>query len=599
MPGACKGFHTCAGAFFTNAKKPYKMSLTIIENDRGFDVKIQSVPWMLTAIKQIPGAYFRGTDKMWFVPVSSKAALLNWASNIGGQVQKMPDMGPVAPMPELTIDIPLKMKMYHYQAQGVAYNLQHERTIVADEPGLGKTIQAIAAVEAAGCKCILVICPNTLKGNWKAEIEQKWTNRKAMILTDRIKKTWPTFHKVGMINYVICNYESLKKYFVTAINVFHDEETGKKKPLRLNHIQFSELVSLFDAVIVDEAHKCKDGGTQQSKFVMGLAKNKKWRFLLTGTPVVNKPKDLIPLLVILQQLEQFGGYKGFVDRYCAGPNEASNLKHLNYMLNKICFFRRLKKDVLLDLPEKRRTIVKCEITTMDEYRKAEGNLAAYLKENVGKTDEQITITMRGEIMVLFGVLKKIAARGKVEQVIEYIREVNDAGEKMVVFAWHKDVIADLKAALPGAVTIVGDDSLETRENSVLQFQKCARCGIKKDYHDGQDHDHEPSSTKNILLNIKSGNVGLTLTASSRVASVELPWTAADRNQCEDRVHRNGQKDGVECIYFLGENTVDEDIYEIIEAKSAMAGQVMGDTDEVATEHSVVNELINRFKERLA
>ncbi len=543
--------------------------LDIIEVNNGYEVSFQYKPYLVDAIKKIPGSRFNGAKKHWWVPASSGSALMNWAGNFKATVKNTPTpvaVGEIDPLPELTIDIPLKREMFSYQRKGVAYAMQKKRLIVGDQPGLGKTGQAIATMMGAGAKCILVICPATLRENWKREWKI-WTDKNAMIMADRAKTTWPTYYNVGMCNVFIVNYESLKKYFVESIDKPED------KPLRLNHIKFRETINLFDAVIIDEVHRCKDGRTQQAKFVMGICKGKEYVLALTGTPVVIKPKDLIPQLHIIGRLAEFGNYSGFINRYCQGVNEASNLKELNYLMHKICFYRREKTEVLKDLPDKMRNIMRVDITNRPEYIKAENNLIEYLRENLQKSEGEISTALRGETMVLIGILKKIAARGKVEQVIGHIQEVVDAGEKIVVFAWHKEMVQELKAAIPGSVTIVGDDSMDSRKRSVDSFQNDPKCQV-------------------IICNIKSGGVGITLTASSRVVFIELPWNPADCEQCEDRCHRIGQKDSVQCTYFLGHETIDEYIYSIIEKKRAIVNQVTGAEDNVET--NMVDEFINLF-----
>ena len=565
--------------------------LDIAEVDNGFEVKFQYKPWLVTAIKQFPGARFIGAQKHWFIPASSGDALLNWAKTFGSGVKRVAtvEVGEIEPLPELDMPVPeyiynrekkAKGEPYEvmpYQTRGVAYNLQHKTVIVGDQPGLGKTVQAILTAILGGSKCILIICPATLRENWKREWKL-WADKNAMVMTDRVKNTWPQYYKVGMCNVFICNYESLKKYFVESIAEFIDEKTGKKKPLRINHITFKENISFFDTVIIDEVHRCKDGRTQQAKFVMGIAKGKEWILGLTGTPVVNKPIDLIPQLHIIGRLYEFGGYKGFVDRYCQGFSEASNLKELNYLLHKHCFYRREKKEVLKDLPDKMRNIVRVDITNRAEYAKAENQFIEYLKENLGKTDGEIDRSLRGEIMVQMQILKKVAARGKKEAFIDAVKEVVDAGEKIILFAWHKDIVHDLKESIPGAVTVVGDDTMESRQRSVDAFQNDPKIQV-------------------IICNIKSGGVGITLTASSRVSFIELPWTPADCDQFEDRAHRIGQKDSVSANYFLGQDTIDEYIYQIIEKKRNIANQVTGAEDIIET--NIVDEFINLFtKEKL-
>ena len=542
--------------------------LDIAEVYNGYEVKFQYKPWLVEAVKKIPGARFNPVKKHWWVPTNSGDALLNWAKNFGANVKKNQavEIGNIDPLPDLSIDIPLKRDLFPFQRNGVAYSLAKKRLIVGDQPGLGKTAQAIATMVGAGAKCILVVCPATLRENWKREWKL-WTGEDVMILSDRVKSTWPMFYKVGLVNVFITNYESLKKYFVADITKPED------KPLRLNHIVFKETINLFDAVIIDEVHRCKDGRTQTAKFCMGITKGKEWVLALTGTPVVNKPIDLIAQLHIIGKLDVFGNYRGFIDRFCQGWNQASNLKELNYLMHKYCFYRREKTEVLKDLPDKLRNIFRCEIGTRSEYLKAETRLIDYLKENLQKSDGEITKALRGEAMVLIQILKKISAMGKINEVIEHVQEVVEAGEKIVVFAWHKDIVHELKKSIPGAVTIVGDDSMDKRQRSVDSFQ------------------NDPA-VQVIICNIKSGGVGITLTASSRVAFIELPWHPADAEQCEDRCHRIGQKDSVQCTYFLGHNTIDEYIYKIIEKKRAIVKEVTGAGEDVET--NVVDDFINLF-----
>ena len=562
--------------------------LDIVPINNGYEVSFQYKPWIVEAIKQIPGAKFQYRNKNWFVPSASESALLNWAKNVGGKVVAASShvvIGEIEPLPELDIDIPLKRSLYHYQAQGVAYALKHKKVIVGDEPGLGKTFQSIATLVAANVKCVLVICPATLKKNWVNEWQMNagWT---AMEITDRIKTSWVQYYKVGMCKVFVVNYESLKKYFVESINKPED------KPLRLNHIKFRESINLFDAIIIDELHRCKSSKTIQSKLAAGICRGKEYILGLTGTPIQNKPSDLWPQLGIIQQIDNFGGYKGFVDRYCAGVTGASNLKELNFLLNKHCFYRRAKRDVLKDLPKLMRNIHKVSISNRHEYEKAENNFIEYLRENLKKTEGEIDTALRGQAMVLIGILKKISARGKIEQVIEHIKEVVDAGEKIVVFCWHTEMVDELKKHIPGAVTVVGSDKQEKREQAVHDFQKCKRCNVRLENHKNLDHEHVASDTNVIICNIKSGGVGITLTASSRVIHLELPWTAADCEQDESRCDRISQRYPVESGYFLGANTIDEYIYSIIERKRGIANAVTGAED--TTETNMVDEFINLF-----
>lgn len=546
--------------------------LSISENNNGFEVKFQYKPWLVTEIKKIPGASFRNKmgDKFWHVPLGSERELLQLARTVGkipvGNNTERVEIGEVEPLPDLSINIDLNMDLFEYQKKGVQYGINKMKFINGDDMGLGKTAQSIATLVGGGAKCILIVCPATLKENWRREWKM-WTGKDAIIISNRTKNTWAQYFKVGLSNVFIVNYESLKKYFVKEINKPAD------KPLRLNHIVFNETIKLFDAVVFDEIHRAKDMRTQLSKFCKGISIGKQWILGLTGTPIVNKPKDLISQLSILDLLPKFGGYTRFVDRYCQGYNQASNLRELNYLLHKNGFFRRLKKEVLHDLPDKMRNIFKVEITNRQEYIKAENDLVNYLRENLKKSEGEITKALRGEAMVLIGILKKISAKGKISAIIEMINEVIEGGEKIVVFAWHKEVVKAIQDAIPGSLTIVGDNSLKERQYAVDSFQKNDNCRV-------------------IICNIQSGGVGITLTASSRVAFIELPWHPAHADQAEDRCWRIGQKNSVDCRYLIGAKTIDEYIYGIIDKKRAIVSQVTGAENEIET--SVMDEFINLF-----
>lgn len=386
-----------------------------------------------------------------------------------------------------------------------------------------------------------------------------------MVLTDKVRDTWTFFWQTGMYQVFIVNYESLKKYFVQRIK--------KSSGWSLRDVEFRNSIQLFKSVIIDESHRCKSASTQQSKFCKGICAGKEWIIELTGTPVVNKPKDLIPQLSILGRMPDFGEYKQFVEKYCAGPREASNLKELNYKLWTTCMFRREKSLVLKDLPDKIRQVMTCEITNRREYLDAEQDLITYLQKYKDADDEKIAKALRGEVMVRIGILRNISARGKVKEVIEFVNDFRENGQKIILFCSLHEVVDELKDRFPTAVSVTGRDSQEEKQMAVDAFQ------------------NDPK-TEIIICSIKAAGVGLTLTASSNVAFVEFPWTYADCCQCEDRAHRIGQKNSVTCYYFLGRETIDEKVYKIIQNKKSIANAVTGATEVI--EENVVDMVANIF-----
>jgi SWI/SNF-related matrix-associated actin-dependent regulator 1 of chromatin subfamily A len=471
---------------------------------------------------------------------------------------------------------------YPYQLEGVRYALDNKRCIFGDQPGLGKTLQAICAVVKAHKEAkqygetfpTLVICPASLKINWQREFK-KFANIDAIILDDKNRSVWHRYFEMkrpdgeALSSVFIVNYESLKKFFVTKIKD-HARFT-------LRSVQFDERVKMFKSVIIDESHKCKSTKTQQAKYVEGICKGKQWIFELTGTPVVNNNTDLVQQLKILGRLDDFGGYNQFIGRYCDGPKQSSNLRELNYRLWCCCFFRREKQKVLTQLPEKTRQYITCDITNRKEYDDAEKDVLQYLRTYKKASDDKIARAMRGQIMVKMGILKAIAARGKIKAVSDFIHDIIDGGEKLILFAYLKEVVEALKKEFPDAVTVTGADNIAQKQTAVDRFQNDPECKL-------------------IILNYRSGGTGLTLTSASRVGFIEFPWTYSDCEQAEDRAHRNGQKNNVNCYYFLGDKTIDKYMYSVIQSKKDIANEVTGTTTQI--EEDIVNITMNLFRDRL-
>lgn len=573
----------------------------ITETPGTFRLSFDYNPILIDLIKRIPTRRWDNSEKVWVVskqglfPPGYDArwyveAFAQWAvqksycSNIARRSETHDVVYEIPPMKEFVGEhyILPPYTPYSYQLEGVRYALDNKRCIFGDQPGLGKTLQAICAVVKAHKEAmtygesfpVLVICPAALKVNWKREFK-KFAGVEACILDDSNRASWERFWELkrpdgeAICPVFITNYESLKKFFVVKV-----KNTSR---FTLASIVFDERVSIFKSIIIDESHKCKSSKTQQSKFVEGICRGKKWIFALTGTPVVNNNTDLIQQLRILGRLDDFGGYKQFVSRFCDGPKQSSNMKELHYRLWCCCFFRREKAKVLTQLPDKMRQYITCEITNRKEYQDAEDNFLKYLRQYKHADDDKIARAMRGEVMVRMGILKEIAARGKVKAVADFIHDVIDGGEKLIMFAYLKEVVLALKEEFPDAVTVTGSDNITQKQNAVDRFQNDPECKL-------------------IILNYKSGGTGLTLTASSRVGFIEFPWTYSDCEQAEDRAHRNGQKNAVNCYYFLGDKTIDEYMYKVIQTKKDIANEVTGTTTQI--DEDVVSNVMNLFSSRL-
>jgi SWI/SNF-related matrix-associated actin-dependent regulator 1 of chromatin subfamily A len=594
--------------------------MQIIETDRDYEVTFQFDKRKVDAVKSIQGAWWQGARKVWHIPRHRQREI-----NFLRQRFKVTSLTPVQNilpeqydeiprLPELDVEIPfLKKVPRDYQKKGIAYCRMNERVIIGDQPGLGKTIQAIATICSYGLNADnyfnagpgLVICPSSVKINWQDEWRDVAGHR-AMILDDRIRGTWQQYYRVGMCDTFIVNYASLKKFFV---------KPGWSKPkgdkFKLNMIPFLDTVNFFKWIIIDESHACKDYTAQQTKLVMGICRDKKIVLELTGTPILNKTKDLLSQLYIIDRLrdivshlprpmdehgklKDWSGYQRFIERYCSSE-ESNNLKELNYRLNKFCFYRREKSEVLKDLPEKMRQVIRCEIANRAEYENAIEEFKIWLRETRDSTDPAVKGRRNAMALIKMGTLKQICAKGKLDAAKEYIDEIIENGQKIVVFIHLHEIAEALKKIYPEAVMVTGRQSAEERDRAVTTFQKCKVCGVKLENHKNRNHEHVLSDT-NVMICSSAGGEGITLTAASEVLMIEFPWTFGKCEQYEDRTHRISQANNVRIGYLLGDKTIDEYCYyDIILKKKNISQEVTGATDDVVEE--MIDKIFNLFNQK--
>lgn len=457
-----------------------------------------------------------------------------------------------------TVQHNLRVQPYPYQLEGISFGLQRRRIFIGDEPGLGKTLQSIGIIDTANAYPCLVICPSSLKINWQREFE-RFTDKKAVVLDNNTRTTWPYLLQIKMHHVAIVNYESLRKFFVWDIK--------GGNPFRLKDVVFCPQIKMFKSIIIDESHRVKDPSAQQTIFTKGIATGKDWIILLSGTPVVNRPEDLVSQLSIMNRLNDFGGKSQFLSMY----GECENLEELSSRLYSSCLIRREKAKVLTELPDKTRCDLYVDISNREEYNMAVENLAEYLRQYKECSDAEIRRKMRMEALVQFMTLRSLAAMGKVAQAIDFARNFLASGKQLIIFCSYHDIVDALCKAFPTAVRVTGRDSITAKQAAVDSFQN--------------------GNSQLIICSIKAAGVGLTLTASSNVAFVEFPWTYADCCQCEDRAHRIGQKDNVTCYYLIGRGTIDHALYNIIQRKKSVANQIMASDDDIPTSEAYFDELV--------
>jgi SWI/SNF-related matrix-associated actin-dependent regulator 1 of chromatin subfamily A len=228
------------------------------------------------------------------------------------------------------------------------------------------------------------------------------------------------------------------------------------------------------------------------------------------------------------------------------------------------------------LPAKVRQVIQCDITNRKEYNKAEFDFVNYLKEVRGCTDKEIRKKLRGEMMVKIGILKQISARGKIDAARQYIDEVIESGQKIIVFCHLREIASTLKELYPSFVTIVGADSMEERQANITAFQT-------------------KPEVPGIICSLQAAGMGITLTAASENLFIEQPWTFALCDQAESRSHRIGQVESVRSGYLLGQNTIDLWCYDLIQKKKSIMQEVTGSS--VEAEDIFINGLLELFNRK--
>ncbi len=412
-----------------------------------------------------------------------------------------------------------------FQWAGVRYVLDARRAFLADEQGLGKTVEALAAIEADGAYPAIVVCPAAMKLGWQREATRWLPHRSVAVVEGR--SAVPPSGEITILNYEIVGA--------------HREALARSRPR---------------AIVVDESHYCKSPRAKRTHAVRRLAgavAADGLRLALTGTPVLNHADELIAQLRVIGRLEDFGSGARFSRQFRGELSE----ERLHWHLRRRCFVRRLKSEVLPQLPAKRQVVVPVALTNAPEYRLAEQDVIEWLRSqplDLSELNVRIAATLRAERLAQLGTLQRLAARGKLAAALAWIDDFLASGEPLVVFARHVEVQQTVLARFSGALHLLGSDSLPDREAAIAAFQD----------------EHGPPL---IVAATRVAAQGITLTRASNVAFLELEWTPAMHDQAEDRCHRIGQRDAVTAWYLLAAETIDETMARLIQSKRAIVAAV--------------------------
>ena len=576
---------------------------------------------LLSDVKAISGRMYDGASKCWSVPLATsdhvtaiRAIIRKYslpaadfeaiagAKEAEHAAKEAATRAIIAASAAATSDfhVPgLGIEPYPFQRAGIAYLAEHKRAFCADEMGLGKTIQGLAVAQYANAFPLVVVCPALVKMNWAKEAIRA--------LPEHITvKRWGAVDGITILN------GGPREIGITL----HD---GRRVVVRANLItpatkivivnydildkHMDSLMSLDPVmVIADESHYVKNPKAKRTKALYTLTRNREYRILLSGTPLMNRPAELMPQLRILDRLSDVGGYSYFMNHYCAATvtrfgtdvSGAGNLQELNERLRATCYVRRLKQDVLTELPDKMRQTIALPITNRAVYQLAEDDLIAYLRgeaeqdrvflDSIAEYDEATRVEMlsvhlntieaktrRAEHLVRIEKLKMLAVRGMMPAAVEWVSDFLDSSDRKIgLFATHREIVGALGERF-GAPTITGDTPLRERQAAVDTFQ------------------NDPA-VRVIVGNIQAAGIGITLTAASDCAFLELGWNPAAHDQAEDRFHRIGQKAAVVATYLVAENTIHQTIANIIDSKRDVIDAATDGTEGARTE-SIMASLI--------
>ncbi|KAI3459786.1 hypothetical protein Pfo_016449 [Paulownia fortunei] len=523
---------------------------------------------LLGAFHNIPRASWNSKERLWMFPLSSLSTAESVLRDVPGSNVEIENLDPLVTraiaaataLPDLQdrydkIPNCIEARLLPFQRDGVRFVLQHGgRVLLADEMGLGKTLQAIAVTSCIReAWPVLVLTPSSLRLHWASMIQQWLDIASSDILV--VLSQWSGSNRGG----------------------FNIVPSNTKRPVNLDGIfniisydivpklQDILLASDFKVVIADESHFLKNAQAKRTNASLPILQKAQYTILLSGTPALSRPIELFKQLEALYP-DVYKNVHEYGNRYCKGGifgvyQGASNHEELHNLMKATLMIRRLKKDVLSELPVKRRQQVFLELREEEMrqinalFRELEVIKRKIKSCQFKEEAESLKFTEKNLINKIY----TDSAEAKIPAVLDYLGTIIEAGCKFLIFAHHQPMIDSVHKFLlkkkVGCIRIDGSTPAASRQDLVMEFQ-------------------EKDSVKAAVLSIKAGGVGLTLTAASTVIFAELSWTPGDMIQAEDRAHRIGQVSSVNIYYLLANDTVDDIIWDVIQSKLENLGQML-------------------------
>lgn len=481
---------------------------------------------------------------------------------------------------DLDIPCPPTKEYYPYQRVAIRYIEEtNGRALIGDDMGVGKTIEAIGWLNLNTLKRpVVVVTTATMRFHWKRKMDEWLVGWNTVEVLCGIKKREePVLADVAVVNYEILE--------------IHLDTLKALEP---------------QVVILDEAHYIKNGGADRTKATRKLCKGVPHVLAVTGTPILNRPVEGWNIFHLLNP-KVFPNWRDYAVRYCGGyqdkwghwhTNMATNQKELHDRLRATIMIRRLKSQVLPQLPEKIREIVELEVPGAAVYVDAERTFLGDLGETVvsreqtQRTIDALPAEKREErqkafnkavaredmnILAAMSKLRQSLAVEKASGAAEFIQRILDSGQgqKVVVFAHHQKVIKKLAKAFPQAVVLDGSASAIKREEVQERFREDPACNV-------------------FIGSIRASKEGIDLTAASTVVFVEQDWVPGYMRQAEDRCLRHGQKNTVNVYYLLvAGSRVERQVMDTLAAKMPMVDGILDREGDESVFLELLKELARR------
>ena len=514
-------------------------------------------PELVKEVKSFANSGFNPELREWYIPVhiTTSAAVQKWLVDHNFREERVyiPSKRVVEYQepPEVIIaddvltackEVGLKRTPRHYQAEGIAYMINHGNCINGDGCGLGKTGQSIVTVELMDVFPTLVICPASVKYNWKKEW-QKWNPARTVGIVESGKKY---DESVWNSDVVVINFD-----------ILGERNTNRPK------VKFKELLKKYwGSCIIDEIHFLKSEKAIRTRMTKKITKHITHVWGLTGTLTQNRPLELIQPYQILRRFsEVFGDTLAFKFRYCDAKKTMfgfdasgfSNLEELHELLRMSGYVRRDKRDVLTELPPVIEQTVDVPISNAREYHHAEDDLLNYL-ETIDV--EKASSAANAPHLVMLNTLRTLSIVGKMAFIKSYIQEWLESNEEkqLAVFGVHREPLQELADHFKAPV-IQGGVSIENKQKIVDAFA-------------AQKH-------RLLFANIQSAGTGTDglQTHCSDMIYIELPDRSTDVEQTNARLERMGQKNTITVTYLLSPETIDVEMKETLDSKKMLTDVV--------------------------